>query len=591
MKNRSMLIAVSCSLSLFPAGGAVRYVNTSNSSPSPPYTNWASAAANIQNALDVAGPGDQIFVTNGTYQFATGVTSDGATNRAAVTNALTLQSVNGPAVTSILGGAGVRCVYLTDGAVLSGFTLTNGNANNGGGIYCTSPNALVSNCWLRNNSANTGGGAYSGTFTNCRFVANTCVLTGGNGGGAYGAILNNCTLSNNVTGSTLNSGATAGGGASGSVLNGCILSGNQARGAGAAGGGGYNSVLNNCTVLNGYADFDGGGTHNCNLTNCTLMNNVSVSGGGGATGGVLYQCGLYWNRVSGSGGGAYWYSTLYNCILTNNSAGYGGGETQCTLYNCVLFNNTGEGYGGGGYYGTLINCTVASNTSGTGGGAYNCTVDNSILYYNVGTGGGANDSSCSLNYCCDPTATGGRNITNAPLFVALASGNLRLQSNSPCINSGRNSYAATCPDPDGNPRIAGGTVDMGAYEYPSPTSLISYAWLQQYGLPLDGSADNADYDGTGMTEYQDWIAGLNPTNSSSVLAMTSAVPTNNPSGWVVTWQSVSGITYYLQSSTNLGGLPAFSTIQSNLAGQSGTTRYTDTTATNSDSYFYRVGVQ
>jgi hypothetical protein len=289
---------------------------------------------------------------------------------------------------------------------------------------------------------------------------------------------------------------------------------------------------------------------------------------------------------------------LSYCILTGNGAWSGGGADgsqygAAILNNCVLANNIAtNGGGGGASYCTLNNCTLAGNVaSGSGGGGLNSTMDNCIIYYNTAPSQ-PNWYFGTFDYCCTtPPPPGPGNITNEPVFVNLANGDFHLQSNSPCINSGNNAYVTSATDLDGNPRIRGGTVDIGAYEYQTPTSVLSYAWAQQYGLPTDGSVDYADLDGTGFTVYQDWIAGLNPTNALSVLAMLPPAPTNSPTALVVTWQSVSNRTYFLQSSTNLGAQPAFSTIHSNIVGQTGTTSYTDTNAVGNGPFFYRVGVQ
>src|SRR5206468_650922 len=150
--------------------------------PTPPYINWATAATNIQDAVDAAVAGDEVVVTNGIY--AAGARSVGlcTMNRVAVEKALTLRSVNGPQFTTIDGSQTVRCVYLTNNAGLYGFTLTNGHDGvawcegfqyfgYGGGVYCASQSTVVSNCVITSNTVfgsgghrGTGGGAYGGTL-------------------------------------------------------------------------------------------------------------------------------------------------------------------------------------------------------------------------------------------------------------------------------------------------------------------------------------------------------------------------------------------------------------------------------------------
>jgi PKD repeat protein len=296
-----------------------------------------------------------------------------------------------------------------------------------------------------------------------------------------------------------------------------------------------------------------------------------------------------------AGGGVFCESasaTLSNCVIIGNTAFFGGGAYRGTMYNCLLNTNsaTGNDFGGGGAYESILyNCTLTGNSANAfgGGGVSGGTLYNCIVYYNTALLE-SNYWHSFLNYCATtPAPTNG--IGNAPLFVDGLSGNFHLQAVSPCINAGNNAYLASVKDFDGNPRIVGGTVDIGAYEFQNPKSVISYEWLEQYGLPTDGSADFVDTDGDGMSNWQEWRARTNPVDPRSALKMMP--PLVGPAGVIIFWQSVSGQTYFLERSTNLAESPAFQTIASNIVGQATQTAYSDTNAVGRGPFYYRVSVR
>jgi hypothetical protein len=195
------------------AGATTFYVDVSNAVPAPPFSTWSTAATNIQDAIDAATDGDQILVTNGTYQAGGKVMAGDLTNRVALNKAITVQSVNGPWVTTIQGAGAtngttaVRCAWLTNGASLIGFTLMRGATRttgdtttliSGGGVWCASSNAFVSNCLIVSNTAgNYGGGVYQGTVQNSLISSNGTVFM--SGGATYKSVLNNCTIVSNTT--------------------------------------------------------------------------------------------------------------------------------------------------------------------------------------------------------------------------------------------------------------------------------------------------------------------------------------------------------------------------------------------------------
>ncbi|MBN2024342.1 MAG: right-handed parallel beta-helix repeat-containing protein [Pirellulales bacterium] len=291
-----------------------------------------------------------------------------------------------------------------------------------------------------------------------------------------------------------------------------------------------------------------------------------------------------------------------NTILDNCADGfYGGGvaliSAAAMLANNVIVANSAAAGAGvavrGQVNGTpvaLVNCTIAANTATYGGGGLtlrdgaSLTAANCILYANSAIWGPEvqvrHTASLSLAYCdvagsSDAVcADSGAllewldgNIDASPSVIRAPSdggdgwgddpdtpgvdesanddfGNLRLQSDSPAINAGSNALAVDAQgnplgtDAIGHPRIAYGTVDMGAYEYLLPgdanldavvgkadAAAVAAHWLAREGM----SWTEGDFNGDGCTDDLDlaivaanWGAQFTPPATACVAVPDSA---------------------------------------------------------------------
>ena len=182
MRASLLLVVLMISFSLHAAAPVTRFVDINNPNPVSPYTNWATAATNIQDAINSSSSSDIVLVSNGVYR--TGAVSFAGTNRILINNSVTVPSVNGKDVTIIEGEPdpnttngplAVRCVAINSGSLI-GFTLTNGattSGENGGVVRCGVFNGFVSDCTMAGNYAAQSGGAVYGSgliLSNCVFT-------------------------------------------------------------------------------------------------------------------------------------------------------------------------------------------------------------------------------------------------------------------------------------------------------------------------------------------------------------------------------------------------------------------------------------
>jgi len=338
-----------------------------------------------------------------------------------------------------------------------------------------------------------------------------------------------------VTGSDCNESA---------VLDGFTITAGYANGSGQpdnSGGGMYNTygspTVINCTFTKNAAGYAGGmaNRYYCSptLINCTFIGNAVTSSGAGM---------FNWRHSD---------SALINCNFYGNFGRYGAAmriyDSSPTLTNCTFSGNFARQQGGAIYVSyssvELSNCSFSSNVTTLyyGGGIYDhegsssLFLTNCILFNNIDSGG--MDESAQIhggtpvvNYCCiqgwTGTWPGSGNTGSNPVFErnpddggdgwgvgdrdnfgALLSigrnddfGDLHLLVDSPCINAGdpNHPHDSNETDLDGRPRIIGGRIDMGAYEFnhipvanagPDQTVEAQAPWGAVVTLDGSGSSD------------------------------------------------------------------------------------------------------
>ncbi len=426
----------------------------------------------------------------------------------------------------------VVCANWVDGAIVDGFVIEGGNSdhsdsrflNRGGGLWANGSTLEIANVLFQDNQASvSGGGAHLEASTvHLQSVEFSYNEAGGGGGlSTYRAevMAEDCTFSHNV--------ATSAGGGWASTL-GSIIAQDMV------------FALNQGGIYGGGLKSNG---TSAEWLNVKFLENEARLGAG-----------LY---LDGEGA-----ATLTNAIFFGNGLGEMAGSESCLAGGGVYVYKTGTVY--------LVNSTIAGNHANSGGGVFavadqemsaEVSFSNSIVAANSqGTGGdiaglmtaqhslvgdGTGMSGTSNGVDGNLVGTTGNPVD--PRFVDLDNGDFRLRSNSPAVDAGDNDLLPTDTtdldadgntteplpmDIDGNTRIMYETVDIGALERQIDTSPPTadaggpYTVVEGYAVQLDASGSTDpdlpndtltyawDFDGDG--EYDD-ATGVTPTFSAAGL--------------------------------------------------------------------------
>jgi hypothetical protein len=427
----------------------------------------------IQAAVDAAADGDEIVLAPGTH--------GGFGNRDIDLRgkAITVRSTDpaDPAVvaaTVVDGLLAARLFHLHGGETLAttidGLTIVHGFAAKGAAVLIEDgSSATLRRCVLGGHVAGASGGAVqSDDFPTepGALAMIDCAVTGTQvGHGIVTLFLEELTLDR------------------------CAVSANAGMGVKAGLYGTTTATIRECTVAaNGAGGMSLTNTRDLTVSASAFTGNGGVGlsaaqtlGGGSA---LIERCTISGNVASSGVGGfslhADTAAVVRSCIVAGNTGQVGGmsisGFGAFEIIGCTIAHNTATLHGGGGLraFGTdptlVTSCILWGNAAPEGAqlhldSGFNNPAVVTIEFSDV-TGGAA--AVFVDPECCTPSTLvyGPGNVDLDPLFVDASAGDVHVTATSPVIDAGDPAYVAAAgeTDIDGDARVAGGAIDMGADE-------------------------------------------------------------------------------------------------------------------------------